>query len=67
MLQEDAVAELVPYPAERPFLGEGVIPVFAGRPGEGADVLDHSGFLVIGLLEEEAVVLDLRCDRPEER
>jgi hypothetical protein len=53
-------AQLVTKPAQRPFLGEGEIPGAAAvRAGEGPDVLHDPGFLVVGLLDQEAVVGDL--------
>jgi len=45
--------------AQRPFLGEAEVPrAAAAGPGEGADMLDDTGLLVVGLLDEEAVVGD---------
>jgi hypothetical protein len=59
VLDRNGIAELMADTAERPFLGEVVGPVATIPALEGADVLHHPGFLVVGLLEEEAVVLDL--------
>jgi hypothetical protein len=48
----------VPHSPEGPFLGEPEGPVSTVLAEEAADVLDDPGLLVIGLLDEEAVVLD---------
>jgi hypothetical protein len=48
------------HPSEGPFLGEAEVPHgTALGPGEGADVLHHARFLVVGLLDQEAVVGDV--------
>ena len=54
------VTELVAFiPGNRPFLGEGVVPVFAvPEAGEAGNVLHHAEILVVGLLHQKAVVLD---------
>ena len=56
------VAELVArISRNRPFLGECVIPVLAvPETSEARNVLDHSEILVVSLLNQEAVVLDIR-------
>src|SRR5258708_11845490 len=60
MLAGQGVAELVALVArDRPFLGEGVEPVFAvPETGKAGNVLDHSIALVVGLFDQEAIVLD---------
>src|SRR4051812_15527163 len=58
--QWKGVAELVGDAVEGPLLGKGVVPGSATvGPGEGADVLHHAGFLVVRLLDQEAVVGDV--------
>jgi hypothetical protein len=60
ILDWEGIAELVLNAAERPFLSEVVAPgVSFRRPSEGANVLNDATFLVIGFLDEEAVILDL--------
>ena len=49
----------MPLPVERPLVGERIRPAAnAAVEHEGADVLHHPAFLVVGLLEEKAVVLN---------
>ena len=60
MEHRHGVAQLVPDAPEGPFLGEAEVPGVATlEPGEGADVLDHPRLLVVGLLDQEAVVGDM--------
>jgi hypothetical protein len=56
------VAELMPGVAEAgPLLSKGIAPILAvPQPRERADVVNHSALLVVGLLDQKAVVLDLR-------
>ena len=56
-------AQLVPLRRRRPFLGERVRPVALSEAREAADVLDDARLLVVGLLEQEAVVGDPRRRR----
>src|SRR5690242_12182490 len=60
----DRVAQLVGAPSERPLLGEGVGPRSAAiRAGERADMLHHTGLLIVRLFDQEAVVGDRREGR----
>jgi hypothetical protein len=59
-LKQQRVAQLVALRGERPFLREGGLPVALTVTPEGADVLHDAGFLVVCLLDEEAVVGDRR-------
>jgi hypothetical protein len=50
----------MPHAPEGPFLGETEVPRRSALgPGKGADVLHHARFLVVGLLDEKAVVSDV--------
>src|SRR2546422_645145 len=58
-VQQDRVAQLMRLRPDRPFLGERECPGGrTQRPLPGADVLDDSRFLVVGLFNQEAVVGD---------
>ena len=60
ILDWKSIAELVPDPAERPFLREAVAPgIPVGWASEGTDMLNDTAFLIVGFFDEEAVVLDL--------
>jgi hypothetical protein len=64
ILNWKGIAELVLNAAEGPFLSEVVGPGISFRwPSEGTDVLNDATFLVIGFLDEETVILDLRRER----
>ena len=55
----NGIAELPLHPAEGPLLGERVAPGAAAiGPGEGVDVLNDAGLLVVRLFDQEAVVGD---------
>jgi hypothetical protein len=47
------------HSAERPFLGKGVDPIPVVGAGEGIDMLDHTGFLIVSLFQKETIVLNL--------
>jgi hypothetical protein len=61
----ERVTKLVAFiTGDRPFLGEGVIPVFAIREAsEAGNVLHDAKILVVGFFHQEAVVLDTGFDR----
>jgi hypothetical protein len=63
MLDWYGVAELMADTAQRPLLGEGILPVAVPGSLKGTDVLDDPALLVIRLFEEEAIVLDLTSQR----
>jgi hypothetical protein len=63
VLQRNGVAELVGDSAEGPLLSKSVPPTTPGRPGKGVNVLDYTSLLVVGLFQEETVVLYLSGKR----
>src|SRR6266540_32987 len=70
MLHGECEARLALPAEQRPFLGEAVGPrVGAAEQLERADVLHDAGLLIVGLLDQEAVVRDRGCLRrqPEGR
>lgn len=65
MQSNEPVTKLVAFiTGDRPFLGEGVIPVFAvPEASEAGNVLHDAKILVVGFFHQEAVVLYTGFDR----
>jgi hypothetical protein len=62
-MPREVFPELVADTTQRPLLGKGVFPITAGSALESTDVLNYPALLVVGLLEQEAIVLDLCGER----